>query len=197
MTLLCAPRLIRTRKFVTALAAAPTVVSSGFLDYCLRYARVPAPEDYRLVDRETEEKLGIKLDETLERARRNRRQLLKGWTIFCTENIGGGFETFRDIIAANGGVCVQWKGRATQTVRRRGVDVDEKEDAGKDQEEGEADALYLLSGTTPQEKKLWEPFRAMATKQGLVPRIVRQDWILFVAMAQEVAWDEAYEVEEE
>ncbi len=83
-----------------------------------------------------------------------------------------------------------WKGRASQPARRRVSD--EKDEAGRAEGE-ETEALYLLSGTTPQEKKLWEPFRTMATKQGMLPRIVRQDWILFVAMAQQVVWDEDYE----
>ncbi|KAJ9668663.1 regulator of Ty1 Transposition [Coniosporium apollinis] len=194
VTLLCAPRLIRTRKFVAALAAAPTVVSSGFLDSCLRWGRIPDPATFKLVDRETEDRLGIKLDEALERAKQNRRQLLKGWQIFCTETIGGGFDTFKDIIAANGGTCVPWKGRASGTARRRVSD--EKDETSGDQENEEAEALYLLSGTTPQEKKTWDAFKTMATKQGMLPRIVRQDWILYVAMAQQVVWDEQYEQEE-
>ncbi|EON61339.1 hypothetical protein W97_00552 [Coniosporium apollinis CBS 100218] len=195
VTLLCAPRLIRTRKFVAALAAAPTVVSSGFLDSCLRWGRIPDPANFKLVDRETEDRLGIKLDEVLERAKQNRRQLLKGWQIFCTETIGGGFDTFKDIIAANGGVCVPWKGgRANQTARRR--ISDEKDEVSRNEEEGEPEALYLLSGTTAQEKKTWDAFKTMATKQGMLPRIVRQDWILNVAMAQQVVWDEQYEQEE-
>src|SRR4051812_30269450 len=89
--LLCAPKIVRTRKFVSALACAPTVVSTSYLDYALKHNKLPPPEKHLLHDREFEKQHKFRLHEALERAKQNKNHLLRNWTIFCTEKVTGGF----------------------------------------------------------------------------------------------------------
>ncbi|KAI6903363.1 hypothetical protein KC355_g19275, partial [Hortaea werneckii] len=63
-------------------------------------------------------------------------------------------------------------------------------------DEDELDCVYLVSGTTEAEKKLWKGFRSTAEKQELVPRIVRTDWLLNAAMSQRVRWDAKWALDE-
>ncbi|KAF2145634.1 uncharacterized protein K452DRAFT_356047 [Aplosporella prunicola CBS 121167] len=206
-TLLCAPKIVRTRKFVAALAAAPHVVSTSFLDDCLRSNRMPDPLSHPLIDREGEKRWGIKLSDTIFRAQQNRGQLLKGWDIFVTENVTGGWETYKDIIKANGGNCLLWKGRATKVSKRevkksRDTDGDANMDADLDTEaQLEANrsndggkSLYLVSGTDQAEVKLWPKFKDVAKKADMTPYIVTPDWILFVTMAQYIHHEERWEI---
>ncbi|KAL1629878.1 regulator of Ty1 Transposition [Neofusicoccum ribis] len=206
VTILCAPKIVRTKKFVAALSNAPLVVSTEYLDYCLKRKAVPSPDKFPLVDKEGERKQGIKLSDSIARAEQNRRRLLSGWQIFVTEKVNGGFETFKDIIAANGGTCLLWKGRATAVSKRKTAKVDAEgdtsmgSDPASDEElevnrsNDEGDTLFLVSSTEIEDVKLWSKFRDMAMKQGMKPRIVKPDWILSVALAQMIHFDDRWEL---
>ena len=64
-----------------------------------------------------------------------------------------------------------------------------------DEEEGEEpDYIYLISGAKPEEQRLWLKFRQMVTAVGKLPRIVRTDWMLDLALSQQVQWGDTYEV---
>lgn len=195
--LLCAPRIVRTPKFVAALASAPTVVGSSYLDYALKHNELPSPDKHLLKNPEFERQYGFRLDESLDRAKQNRGRLLRDWTIFCTDGVAGGFDAFNKIVAANGGTCMKWKGRSTAlNATKRTIDVADKE-VSQNQVEDEGDVLYLLSEKTEKEAKLWPKFRELAKKHDMVPRIVTTEWLLFVAMAQYVHWDPEWELKEE
>ena len=59
--------------------------------------------------------------------------------------------------------------------------------------------MYLLSGETAEERKLWSKFRQMvkAGGDGMVEaRIVRTEWILDVAMSQEMRWRDDYRADD-
>lgn len=195
--LLCAPKVVRTKKFVAALACAPTLVSSAFLDYALKNNKLPPPEKHPIDDREFSKTHGFRLRDAVERAEQNKHRLLKDWTIFCTEKVSGGFDTYNDIITANGGRCQRWQGRTTNvTASKRKIDTQPQE-VSQNQEEDEGDVLYLISEPNKSEFKLWEKFRELAKKHDMIPRIVKTEWLLFVAMAQYVHWDEEWELNEE
>lgn len=194
--MLCAPKIVRTRKFVAALAAAPTLVATSYLDYVLKHNKLPPPEKHPLIDREFEKLHGFRIEESLERARQNNRRLLKNWVIFCTDGVNGGWETFRDIIEANGGSCQLYKGRPSVTVSHRAVNAVEDGEMSQNQEEDEPDVLYLISEPKKDEVPLWKKFRDLAKTHNMVPRIVKTEWLLFVAMAQYVHWDEKWELNE-
>ena len=200
-TILCAPKVMRTKKFVAALACGPLVVKTSFLDYCLTHDSPPRAAEYALGnDIKTMETFGIKISETIKRAKINKRHLLRGWTIFCTEGVKGGFETFRDIVEINGGTCLKWKGRSTVRVTNRKMSADEDEDLETGEEsqnqggENEKDYLYLISGESNEEMGLWQKFRLWAFDNELLPRIVTPDWLLGCAMAQQIEWNEDYEL---
>ncbi len=54
--------------------------------------------------------------------------------------------------------------------------------------------MYLISGMLPAEKQLWPRFEEMAKNGHMEPRIVAADWLLDVAMTQELFFDERYSV---
>jgi hypothetical protein len=177
---------VRTKKFVSALAAAPTIVSTGYIDYCLEHSELPDAEDFPLEDVEAETKFGIKLKDSLRHANEHKRRLLKDWVILCTEAVPGGWQTYSDIIEANGGKCLMWKGRANMTVTKRG---------GQD-EDDEEEEVYLISELKESEVPLWEKFRDLAARHNMIPRIVSIEWLLFVTMAQYVVYDEKWALNE-
>ena len=196
--ILVAPKILRTKKFVCALASAPLVVDSSFLDTALNKKKL-IEDPPMLKDRDGEDRLGFKLSDALERAKANKRKLFRGWTIFVTEDINGGFETYKDIISMNGGSAMLYKGRLGVTVtKRKGRDDPEAgEEASNQGDDEERDFVYLISGKTAGEVKLWKTFRENASKQDLEARIVASDWLLNAAMSQMITLDQKWLLNEE
>jgi hypothetical protein len=195
--LLIAPSVVRTKKFVSALACGPTVVSTSYLDYALKQNKLPPPEKHILHDSSFEKQRGFRISEAVERAKQNKQRLLKDWAIFCTDKVAGGFDTFKDITVANGGKCMLWKGRTTSlNPSKRTLDSEDQE-VSQNQEEDEGDVLYLISDPNKKEFELWKKFRALAKQHNMTPRIVTTEWLLFVAMAQYVHWDPKWELNED
>ena len=56
--------------------------------------------------------------------------------------------------------------------------------------------MYLVSGKTEPEIKLWKTFRSLAEKQDLQARVVDTNWLLGAAMSQEIKWDPQWEFDE-
>jgi hypothetical protein len=194
--LLCAPKPVRTKKFVAALACAPTLVSTTYLDAALKNNKLPPPEKHILEARDFEEANGFRMSDAMSRAKQNKHRLLKDWTIFCTQNVAGGFDTYKDIIEANGGKCAMWKGRTTSiTASKRPKNPSTDESQNQTQDEG--DVLYLISDPDKREFAHWAKFRELAEKHDMIPRIVKTEWILCVAMAQYVHWKDEWELSEE
>jgi hypothetical protein len=197
--ILCAPKIVRTKKFICALAHAPEVVSTSFLDYCIKNRKVPDLAKYPLEDRDTEERLGINLQDSIEHAAQNRGQLLQGWQIFCTQDVNGGFDIYKAIIEANGGVAMLYKGRTAMKVTKRSFDagnVDNAESQGDDRSQGDdiGNRLYLISGDKKTEVELWDKFKQMAEAADMVPVVTRADWLLSVAMRHSIHWDDKWKL---
>lgn len=199
--ILVAPALLRTKKFLCAIAYAPIVVGPSFVEACLKDETVD-PQAHLLVDRDGEDRFGIKLQETLARAKKNQRSLFKGWQIFVTEKVKGGFETYKAIVEANGGDCGMYKGRTDMKASQRsfhamggrgGADNPAAESQGEDK----GDTLYLVSGTSRAEVEMWPKFRLQAEKEDFVPVIASTDWLLACAMMQEFVWREEWELSED
>ena len=187
-THLASPHILRTQKFICALAHAPVILSTKFVDDCLSQNKSPEPKDYLLQDTENEKKMGFKLSESLGRAKSNKGQLLQGYLIFCTDSIHGGFETYRSIAEVNGGKCLLYRARAG-TIAALRAGSDEETDSP---EAGSSGYVYLISGTTPEEAKLWPKFRQMIEGMGKNPLVVRHDWILDLALSQKHQWRDVY-----
>ncbi|KAK5137362.1 hypothetical protein LTR08_008940 [Meristemomyces frigidus] len=196
--ILVAPKILRTRKFVAALAAAPLVVDSKYLDNALKQNKL-MDKPALLQDRDTEERFGFKLTEALARAKINDRKLLRGWSIFVAKDIQGGFDTFKEIITLNGGDAYNYAARTGLKMAKRRTARDDPEAGQESQHQGgeeEDDFVYLVSGKSEAEAKLWKHFRAIAEENGLQARIASTDWLLNAAMSQQVRWEEKWALDE-
>ncbi|EMD00828.1 hypothetical protein BAUCODRAFT_29207 [Baudoinia panamericana UAMH 10762] len=194
VNILVAPSIKTTRKFVAAIANGPIVVDPTYLDVALNQNKLV--DDPKLLQDELGETTWkFKLADGLERAKENQHRLLTGWSIFVTESIAGGFDTFKEIIIINGGDAYLYKGRTGLTLPKRRIHQHSNGDGeGSEQQEGddEYDFVYLVSGMDKADIKLWKTFRTLAEKQGLRARIVKKEWLLSAALTQEIRWSEEW-----
>ncbi|BDD58476.1 hypothetical protein MPDQ_004317 [Monascus purpureus] len=179
---LAAPSVLRTPKFVNALAYAPVVISTEFITQCLEKDELLDPSDFPLIDKTAEEKFKFSLADAVARAKKNKNKLLQGNHICCVESIRGGFDTFKSIVEANGGECSLFRGRLSLPHKYR-PDTRDDDDMEVDKPD---DEVYLLSSVAPDQQKLWPRFRQMVEELGRKPRIVRVDWLLDIAMSQKL-----------
>ncbi|KAL0469959.1 BRCT domain-containing protein [Neurospora intermedia] len=180
---LAAPRMVRTMKFLRCLARGPEIISSDYVTACVEAGKVLPPKDYLLVDKESEDRFGVTLQTAISRARANRGRLLWGVPIFCTEEIKNGVQSYQTIAEANGAIFRVFRGRGGSVIKP----TTPEEDGG-----APPDPVYLLTSPSPAEKALWPKFEEMAKKGNMEPRIVVSDWLLDVAMKQELTFDPRY-----
>ena len=181
-----APNIMRTVKFLCALARGATVLSLDYLEEALQTGELPAPNDFFLQDEAAEKKYNLKLERSASRAKANRGKLLQGIPIYCTEKIRNGFESFQAIAEAHGAIFKLYRARSGTTIKPTTVE----EDGGAPPE-----PVYLLSNNSGEDKQLWPRFEEMAKNGHMEPRIVAPDWLLDVAMAQQVRFDKKFLVE--
>ncbi|KAI5808837.1 BRCT domain-containing protein [Peziza echinospora] len=175
-THLAAPKIVRTEKFLCALAHAPTILSTSWIESCLESGHLVDESAHILSDPDGEAKMEIKLSESLVRAKKLKGTLLEGTVVYCTPNVTGGFDTYSHIVQANGGICINFK------TGKRGANTPE-DMSGK---------LVLLSSDAAADQKLWKPFVALAKGLHAEPLIYRTDWLLTAAMRQKVEYDDGY-----
>lgn len=194
-THLAAPSILRTAKFVNALAYAPVIMSADFVDSCLKQDELLDPEDFPLVDKTAESKFHISLAKSLENAKKNKNKLLRSFRVYCVEDIRGGFEAFKSIVEANGGECLLFRGRLALNNTSRREESDDEDEQMQDDEPGRNEA-FLLSGAERKHARLWPRFRQLAGDVKWTPRIVRVDWLLDMAMSQALRAADEYELNE-
>lgn len=194
-THMAAPSILRTTKFVNALAYAPVIVNTDFVTSCLKEDKLLDPADFKLIDKAAESKFRFSLAKATDKARANKNKLLRGFRIYCVEDIRGGFEAFKSIVDVNGGECMLFRGRLALTNPSRREESDD-EDSEEDGEAGRHD-VFLLSSAESKHARLWPRFRQVAGDIKRAPRIVRVDWLLDMAMSQELKDPEAYELTED
>ncbi|KAK4252429.1 hypothetical protein C7999DRAFT_36933 [Corynascus novoguineensis] len=180
---LAAPGMVRTMKFLRCLAKGPDVINSSFITACIETGKRPPLKDHRLVDKANEARFGVTIDKAVNRARANRGRLLWGVPIYCTADIPNGVDAFKNIAEANGAIFKVYRARSGTTIKP----TTEEEDEGAG-----PDPVYLLTGASPAERQLWPRFEEMARKGHMEPRIVMADWLLDVAMRQELSFDPKY-----
>ena len=186
-----APSILRTTKFVNSLAYGPDFVNVDFIAHCLKENELLDPADFPLQDKAAEKRYGFTLDKAQTRAKKNKNKLLKGYQVQCVETIRGGFDAFKSIVDANGGDCTLFRGRVTHQTQR-----EESAESSSENDDPSQKEVYLLSSATPDHQRLWSRFRQMAQGMGKRPRIVRVDWLLDIAMSQELHTADAYELNE-
>lgn len=184
-THLAAHRIVRTVKFISAMAYAPAIISTNFIDACLESDELEDPDDFALVDKEQEKKLGLSLTLSRERAKENQGKLLEGRPIYCLPDVNTGYDTYNQIADANGGKCILYQGR-------KGVRVKSYR-AGSERPSEDITEVYLLSPEEGQ-PKLWQQFRSMVEASRMTPRIVSADWLIESAMRQEILPVAKYEL---
>ncbi|KAL2063008.1 hypothetical protein VTL71DRAFT_6080 [Oculimacula yallundae] len=178
-THLAAPHVVRTQKFLCALATGPVIVDSSYIDQCVKTHKLPKVEDFLLKDLDNEKRFGVKLKDVIARAKANKRSLLRRVPIYCTPKIENP-QIYQSIVEANGGTFAPYRGRPT--IKKITAEEDD----------GPAEPVYLLSGEHPDERKLWPKFEEMARDGNMIPRIVPVEWLLDVAMAQQHKWSEKF-----
>ena len=153
-----------------------------------------SPDEFILTDPESEKRLGFTLGDALTRARSNKQRLLDGFTIYCTEGLHGGFETYKSIIEANGGRCMLYRARAGLVASSRTSGPEAASERGS---HDDSEIVYLISGLNPDETRLWRKFRHMVQSSGKTPKIVKTEWMLDIALSQRIEWSETYELSED
>lgn len=176
-THLAAPSIVRTQKFVTAIAYAPVVVSTAFVDACLKANELLDPKDYPLKDTVNERSIGCSLQKAVGLAAKNKNRLFHGQTIYVMEAIHGGFATFETIVEANGGQCLSWK-------NRNNVVIGSARAGSRDGQDGGASDDLILVSDAMENTTLWDKFIQMAERNGRTPRIVSADWLIETALSQ-------------
>ncbi|EGX93245.1 DNA repair protein Rtt107 [Cordyceps militaris CM01] len=183
---LAAPHIVRTVKFLCALARGPEVISSTFIDAALDTGKLPVISKFPLKDKEAESRYNFTLGKSVGRAKANRGRLLQGVAVYCTEGVKNGPKSYQAVAEANGAIFKIYRARSGTTIKPTTAE----QDGG-----APPDPVYLLSGVSADEKGMWARFREMATKGHMEPRIVAPDWLLDVAMAQQVRYDAKFAVE--
>lgn len=194
-THMAAPSILRTPKFVNALAYAPVIISTDFVDGCLKQQELLNADDFKLVDKAAETKFRFSLTKATENAKKNKNKLLKGFRIYCVEDVRGGFDAFKSIVEINGGECLLFRGRLALTNPSRREESDGEDSEAEDDELGRHD-VFLLSSAEPKHNRLWPRFRQVAGDIKRTPRIVTVDWLLDMAMSQELKDVKPYELTE-
>jgi len=195
-THLAAPSILRTTKFVNALAYAPTIVSTEFITSCLKNGELLDPLDFPLEDKEAEKKYSFDLSSVTENAKKNKNKMLQGYRIYCVEDIRGGFDAFKSIVEANGGECMLFRGRLALANHSRREESDDEESESEDDNPARHEA-FLLSSATIKHSRVWPRFRQVARDIHKTPRIVRVDWLLDMAMSQSRRAADEYELTDE
>lgn len=175
---LAAPQILRTIKFLSILAKGPKIINSSFIDDCLEQGERLDIESYKLKDKDREKQFGMKLERSIERARKNKSRLLWGIPIYCTTLIKSGPDSYRPIAEANGATFKTYNGR-TSTIKVTSPEEDSQV----------PEPVYLLSSNSKTERDLWPKFEKMAKDGNMTPRVVSADWLLKVAMNQEVTFE--------
>ncbi|KAI1436186.1 BRCT domain-containing protein [Xylaria sp. CBS 124048] len=179
---LVAPQLVRTVKFLRNLSKGAVILSSTWIEDCLDKKEMPDPQKYVLKDKENERRFGLRLETSIRRAKENKGRLLAGIPIYCTASIKNGPESYQAIAEANGAIFISYGPRSGTTIKPTNPEEDE----------GGPEPVYLLSTSSPEERKLWKRFEDMARKGNMEPRVVASDWLLDVVMKQEVSFDTKY-----
>lgn len=172
------------------------IVSTDFVDQCLKKDELLDPADFPLVDKAAESKFQFSLAKASNRAKKNKNKLLRGFRVYCVEDIRGGFDAFKSIVEANGGECLLFRGRLALANNSRREESDD-EDSEMDSDDSGRNEVFLLSSAETKHARLWPRFRQVASDVKRTPRIVRVDWLLDMAMSQELRAADEYELSEE
>ncbi|KAG5518424.1 hypothetical protein PMAC_002818 [Pneumocystis sp. 'macacae'] len=168
-THLITSRIQRTQKFLSALAYAPKVLSINWIKMCIKEKKIIDESNYFLFDPQSEMKYNFKLVESLKRASENKHSLFKGYLFQISpgavSNYNNGIDTVKQIIEANGGVCV------STTSRRNEIEY-------------EGFLVVLISNNLNDRAS--KNFIEKCKKTNQVPLIYNMEWVLTTVLRQEL-----------
>ncbi|KAI0369629.1 hypothetical protein BV20DRAFT_967587 [Pilatotrama ljubarskyi] len=95
--------VVRTEKFLCAVAVAPYVLSEKWAVVSAASRRLQPEEKYMIEDPETEKKYGFNLADALKRAKENAGKLFAGKTFYVTGKVPVDSKLLKNVVTANGG----------------------------------------------------------------------------------------------
>ncbi|KAJ7647790.1 hypothetical protein FB45DRAFT_1020000 [Roridomyces roridus] len=162
-THLLVPELVRTEKFLSAVAKVPFILDMQWAVKSAEANQLLPEEDYLLSDHAGEQKHNIVLSEVLDRARANGGRLFQGMTFYITSSVKPSPAMLVNIAQANGGQATAPNQLSSRTL-------------------GANPNRYIIS--CPKDETMWAPFEA----QGRT--VYTPEFILASALRQRIDWDD-------
>ncbi|KAI9651687.1 MAG: hypothetical protein M1831_000533 [Alyxoria varia] len=176
---LVAPKVLKTPNFLAAVAAGAIIVRPDWIKHAMDSDIAPDPKNYLLDDKCPG---GVNIQTALANSLENKHKggLFKGWTIYFTERDRVRLDSMAKVVKRNRGGCIPYHGRATKPPTRASL----KEEGAR---------LFLVSSSSKEDKALWPKFREMALQAGYQPLIKQPDWLMNVALTQDLQlWEDEY-----
>jgi hypothetical protein len=189
-THLAAVQIVRTEKFLCAIAYGPVVVSLDWVEDCLAqetllgksllFDLTLAPEDYLLQDRSNEEKYGMRLEQSIIKARKNNRKLFKDYQIYIS-TAAKGHVAIQHIVEVNGGEARI----VSHNLKQRGKIL--RSDHLKP-----AENKVLICTREKDDKDLRAKFKEETMAEGYSCLIFSSEWIMRCVLRQEIREDNEF-----
>ncbi|PSS00871.1 hypothetical protein PHLCEN_2v4098 [Hermanssonia centrifuga] len=160
-THLVARSLVRTEKFLCAMATAPYVVTDAWVETCVSKNRIMPEEDFALKDPTSEKKYGFKLLDAIERSKANAGKVFAGKTFYLTPKVPVESKLLKNVVTAGGGQLL------IQSPTARIL-------KGHDNR-------FVIS--SPADVSIWRPL----SEQGYP--IYNQELVLTAMLKQQIDWD--------
>ncbi|KAH9931350.1 uncharacterized protein B0H18DRAFT_991337 [Fomitopsis serialis] len=160
-THLVARNLVRTEKFLCAMAHAPHILNEKWLLASYSVKELLPEDKFLLKDPANEDKFGFKLTDALARAKANGGKLFKGLTFYVTPHVPVDSKLLKNVVTACGGQLL------TQTPTVRIL-------AGHPER-------HVVSA--PGDRAIWRPLAQAGH------RVWNQELILTSALKQEIDWE--------
>lgn len=179
------PKVVRSAKFLTALAQGLEMISTTYIDHCLKEQEFLDPGDYQLSDVGEYRDQITSIADILRNAKVNKQKLLKGYVLYGTDKVTGGFETMKSVVEANGGTLTPYRGR---TVKIPGPEANSQSDDPHV-------FAYLITNESAEERRLWPKFLKAAEESQRTGRVLRSEWLYRTALQQEIQPVKPHEVD--
>ncbi|CDO76219.1 hypothetical protein BN946_scf184894.g8 [Trametes cinnabarina] len=95
--------VVRTEKFLCAMAVAPYVLGESWAKASAGVRRLLPEDQFMIKDPETEKKYGFSLADALQRAKKNAGKLFAGKTFYVTPKVPVDTKLLKNVVTANGG----------------------------------------------------------------------------------------------
>ncbi|PBK91515.1 BRCT domain-containing protein, partial [Armillaria gallica] len=159
-THLLAPHVVRTEKFLCALAVSPWILSPKWATDSTASNKLLPEEDYLLEDQTNERKYNFQLSDTVAKAKTLKGQLFAKRTFYVTPKVSVDHKLLKNVITAFGGQI------STQTPTIRVL----KSSSNR----------HVIS--CPEDISIWRPIAQQFP-------VYTQELVLTGALKQEVEWD--------